>query len=195
VAFRTDVTDLIVEYGNQSLDEFDLGAALKELTGVVRRHQVLIPAPVALLIKTLIMLEGTSRLLSPTFCLAELLEPFKEKLVRDRMNPRRWLQYLQRSARDIDRLVKQGPRNLVDILDRLQAGKLKIKHEHVRLEVIANRLVTGVLIASLFMGSSLLIGTALSAQANIIYACGIIGCVTAVVWGFQLLWTIRKDLR
>jgi ubiquinone biosynthesis protein len=195
VAFRTDVTDLIVEYGNQSLDEFDLGAALKELTGVIRRHQVLIPSSVALLIKTLVMLEGTSRVLSPTFCLAELLEPFKEKLVRERMDPRRWLKYVQRSVRDIEQLLKQGPRNIVAILDRLQAGKLRIKHEHVHLEVIANRLVTGILIASLFMGSSLLTGMALSAQANIICACGIIGCVTAVGWGFQLLWAIRKYLR
>jgi ubiquinone biosynthesis protein len=195
VAFRTDVTDLIVEYGNQSLDEFDLGAALKELTDVVRRHQVLIPPPAALLLKTLIMLEGTSRLLSPTFCLAELLEPFKEKLVRDRTNPRRWLLHLQRSVRDIDRLAKQGPRHLTDILERLRAGKLRIRHEHVRLEVIASRLVTGVLIASLYVGSSLLMGSALRAQVKAVFWLGLVGCVVAVVWGLQLLWTIRKDSR
>ena len=191
VAFRTDVTDLIVEYGSQSLDEFDLGGAMNQLTDIVRRHRVLIPPSAALLLKTLVMLEGTSRLLSPTFSLAELLEPFKEQLIRERINPRRWLTHLQRSMRDIDRLIKQGPRNVADILDRLQAGKLKIKHEHVRLDVIANRMVVGILIASLFMGSSMLTGR----QVSWISVLGAIGCLTAVVLGSRLLWVIRKELR
>ncbi|MFC1762684.1 ABC1 kinase family protein [Planctomycetota bacterium] len=193
--FRTDVSDLIVQYGSQSLDEFDLGGAMNELTDIVRRHQVLIPPPAALLIKTLVMLEGTSRLLSPTFSLAELLEPHKEQLIRDQMNPRRWLKHLHRSVRDIDRLVKQGPRNIAEILERLQSGKLKVKHEIEGLEVTVNRMVSGVLIASLFMGSSLLVTGAMASQSKGIFWFGLLGCLTAMSWGIQLLWMIRKKMK
>jgi len=194
-AFRSNVTDLIVEYGTQSLDEFDLGGALDQLTGIVRRHHVLMPAAASMLIKTLVMLEGTSRQLSPTFSLVEVLEPFKEQLIIERIHPRHWFKRLQQSARDIDRLVKMGPRNLADILDRLQSGKLKIRHELAGLELIVNRLVGGLLIASLFLGSSLLLGWTFPPLVSGVSGFGALGCLIAMVLGGRLLWAIRKDLR
>jgi len=195
VGFRSDVSDLLVEYGTQSLEEFDLGGALDQLTDIVRRHHVIMPAAAALLLKTLVMLEGTSRLLSPTFSLAELLEPFKERLIGQRLDPRRWLRKLQRSMRDVDRLIRQGPRNLADILERLQSGRLTIRHEHQHLETIANRLVAGLLTASLFMGSSLLLSNASPPLVSGFSIAGGIGCLAAVTLGGRLLWVIRKNVK
>jgi ubiquinone biosynthesis protein len=103
IAFRTDLSELLIEYGTQELDELDLGGALEQIIGIVRRYHILMPTSVSLLLKTLVMLEGTSRMLNPSFSLAELLEPFKDQLIRQRMDPRRWMRWLQRSARDIDR--------------------------------------------------------------------------------------------
>lgn len=194
VGFRTDVSDLIVEHGTRSLDEFDLGGALDQLMGIVRRHQVIMPSAASLLIKTLVMLEGTSRELNPLFSLAEVLEPFKEQLVRERMNPKRWLQRISRSVRDLDRLAKQGPRNIAEILDRLQSGKLKVRHEIEDLKVTANRLVAGMLIASLFMGSSILLSQQLPPLVKGVSLVGIIGCLSAVILGGRLLWSMRKEM-
>ena len=193
--FRSDVSDLIVEYGTQSLEDFDLGGALDQLSDIVRRHHILMPSSASLLLKTLVMLEGTSRLLSPAFSLSEVIEPFKEQLVRERTDPRRWMRRLQRSVADMDRLARHAPRNLADILDRLQAGKLKITHEHQQLELVANRIVGGVLIASLFIGASMLLTRAIPPQVSGISVFGGLGCVVAVVLGSRLLWTIRRDLR
>ncbi|MFC1766043.1 ABC1 kinase family protein [Planctomycetota bacterium] len=192
-AFRTDVTDLIVEYGSQSLDEFDLGGAMEQLTDIVRRHRVLMPPSGALLLKTLVMLEGSSRLLSSTFSLAELLDPFKEQLIRERMNPRRLLKHLHRSVRDIDRLVKQGPRHIAEILERLQSGKLKVRHEVEHLNGVVNRLVTGILLASLFLGSSLLLSGGFPPKVWDISVFGALGCLAAVCLGGRLLWIMRKE--
>ena len=191
VAFRTDVSDLIIEHGTRSLDEFDLGGALDQLTGIVRCHQILMPSAASLLIKTLVMLEGTSRELNPSFSLAEVLEPFKEQLLRERLDPKRWLRRISHSVRDIDRLAKQGPRNIAEILDRLQSGKLKVRHELEDLKVVTSRLVSGMLIASLFMGSSILLSKQLPPLVNGFSLVGITGCLTAVVLGGRLLWTIR----
>jgi ubiquinone biosynthesis protein len=193
--FRSDVSDLLIEYGTQSLEDFDLGGALDQLSDIVRRHRILMPSAASLLLKTLVMLEGTSRLLSPTFSLSEVMEPFKEQLVRQRMDPRRWTRRLQRSVRDIDRLLRQGPSNLADILERLQAGKLQIRHEHYRLEVIANRLVGGLLIAPLFIGSAMLWSREVPPTVSGASVIGVLGCLTAVVLGSRLLWSIRRDLR
>ena len=190
-AFRTDVSDLIIEHGSRSLDEFDLSEVLEQLTGIIRRYQVFMPSAASLLIKTLVMLEGTSRELNPSFSLAEILEPFKEQLIKERMNPKRWLKRLSHSVRDIDRLARQGPRNIAEILERLQSGKLKIKHELESINDVANRLVSGMLIASLFMGSSMLLSQKVPPLTGGLSLIGIIGCVTAIVIGGRLLWKIR----
>ncbi len=191
VAFRTDVSDLIIEHGTRSLEEFDLGGALDQLTEIVRRHQILMPSAASLLIKTLVMLEGTSRELNPSFSLAEVLEPFKEQLLRERLDPKRWLRRISRSVRDLDRLAKQGPRNIAEILDRLQSGKLKVRHELEDLKVVTNRLVSGMLIASLFMGSSILLSQQLPPLAGGFSLIGMVGCLTAVILGGRLLWKIK----
>jgi ubiquinone biosynthesis protein len=195
MGFRADVSDLLVQYGTQSLDDFDLGAALNELSDIIRRHHIIMPSAASLLLKTLVMLEGTTRMLSPAFSLLEVMTPFKENLIRERMDPRRWTRRMQQSLRDIDRLIRQGPRNVADILDRLQSGKLQIKHEHYHLELVVNRLVGGLLIASLFVGATILLSRDVPPQLFGVSVFGMAGSLIAVVLGSRLLWAIRKDLR
>ena len=194
-AFQSDVSEMLMEYGTKSIEDIDIGGALDQITNIISRYHVLMPSSASLLLKTLVMLEGTSRLLSPTFSLAELLEPFKDRLIRERMDPRRWLRRLQRSIRDVDHLVRQGPRNIADILNNLQAGKFKVKHEVQGLEVIANRMAAGLLIASLFMGSSMLLSRAFPPQVSGVSIFWAMGCLAAIVLGFRLLWAIREDMR
>ena len=195
VAFRAEVNDLIIEYGMQSLEHFDIGGALDQMTGILRRHHILMPSSASLLLKTLIVLEGTSRLFNPTVDFQELLEPIRDRLVRERLDPRRWLARLQRSFRHLDRLITNGPRDIADILDRLQAGRLTVRHSHQDLEGTANRLVGGLLIASLFLGSSVLLGVAFPPRLFGISVWGALGCLAAIVLGGRLLGAIRKDLR
>ncbi|MCK5834332.1 MAG: AarF/ABC1/UbiB kinase family protein [Lentisphaeria bacterium] len=191
VTFRSDVNNLIIEHGSRSLDEFNLSEALEEFTSIVRRYQVLMPSSASLLIKTLIMLEGTSQELNPSFSLAEILQPFKEQLINQRISPKRWFKQISYTVRDIDRLIRQGPRNIADILERLQSGKLKIRHEVEGIDVVANKLVSGVLIASLFMGSSLLLSLKVAPLIGNTSLMGMIGSVTAIILGAKLLWKTR----
>ena len=195
ITFRADIGDLLFEYGTQELDELDLGGALVQITSIVRRHHILLPSSVSLLLKTLVMLEGTSRIFSPSFSLAGILEPFKDQLIRKRMDPRRWMRWLQRSARDIDRLAKEGPRNLADILEGLQSGRLKIRHEHERLEEIVDRLVVGILTASLFLGSSMLMGQRFPPLVSGISVVGALGYLCAVCLMVNFLWSKMKRNR
>ena len=195
VGFRIDISDLLSEVVTQSIADIELGSALEQISDIMRRYHVVMPSRVALLLKTLIMLEGTSRSLSQDFSLAEVLEPFKEKMIRQRMDPRRWLKKLQRRARDVDRLVTSAPRALADMVDRLQAGTLTMRHDVPRLESTVNRLVAGLLIASLFLGSSLLLSLNVPPQVSGISVFGAVGCLIAAVLGGRFLWSIRRDLK
>ena len=71
---RMEIGDFCSEYVSQSLQEFDFTGAINQLTEIIRGAIDLSCRRAApLLLKTLVMLEGISRQLSPDFNLAELL--------------------------------------------------------------------------------------------------------------------------
>ena len=152
------MNDFLAEYANQSIKEFDLGGALEQLTAIMRGHHLILPSGVSLILKTLIVLEGSARQLSPSFNLMELVGPFQDQLVSERFKPKRWLAKLRRTHRDVDRLLSSGPKDLTTFLERLRSGQFEIKLEHRHLQAAVNRLVAGLLVAALFLGSTQLCG-------------------------------------
>ncbi len=60
----------------------------KEMTGMIRRYNIMLPARVAMLLKALVMLEGVSRLASPRFSLMEAMVPHRRNILWRRMSRR-----------------------------------------------------------------------------------------------------------
>ena len=60
VELQGDIAEFVDEYGHQSIDRFDLSGALNGITATVRNHRIRLPSRVSLLIKMLVMLEGTA---------------------------------------------------------------------------------------------------------------------------------------
>ncbi len=111
---QTEVAEQMAFYWGMPLDQFQLGAALEELTEAVRRYHVLLPPPLALLLKVLVMLEGTARLVNPSFNLIEVLEPYRRRFLLRRLSPKRLARRLLAAARDWDEVMSghaaAGPR-------------------------------------------------------------------------------------
>lgn len=191
-AFRADVTDFLAEYANQSIKAFDLGGALERFTAIIRGHHLILPSGVSLLIKTLIILEGTARQLSPSFNLMELVVPFQDQVMRERLKPKYWLAKLRRNRRELDRLLSNGPRDLTRFLDRLRSGQFEIGLEHRHLQAAVNRLVAGLLAAALFLGSAQLYGQRTPPLVFGTSVPGASGCIVALVMGTLLLRKIAR---
>ena len=85
-ALRTEISNFVSEYGSRSLRDFNLSAALKQMTDIIRRYHILLPSTLAMMLKMLVMLEGTSRTLNPNFNLAELIEPYQVKVIKNRFS-------------------------------------------------------------------------------------------------------------
>lgn len=152
-----DVTDYLAHYASQSLDQFDLSGALKEMTEMIRRYHIMLPARIAMLLKALITLEGTGRLASPRFSLVEMMRPYRKKMLWRRMSPRRRLKKFRRFMSEMEHLVEYVPRGMIEIFEQIQSGKFDVHLDHRGLEPSVNRLVYGMLTSALFLGSSLLL--------------------------------------
>jgi ubiquinone biosynthesis protein len=198
-ALGLEVNDYVGHYTSQSLETLDLSAALNELTEIIRRFHIMLPPRIAMLIKVLVMLEGTSRLLNPRFSLAEVMRPYQEKMVWRRLSPARHVKKLRRIYAEVEHLVEALPRGILDILQQVRSGKFDVHLEHRGLEPSVNRLVLGLLTSAMFLGSSLLLSykvppvLSLGSVLPQISIVGAVGVVVSVVMGLRLLWAIRKS--
>ena len=154
---RAEINDLVADYAGVSFQDFDLSGAVDQLSDIVRRYGIVLPPSLSMLLKTLVMLEGTARQLNPSFTLSELVETYQKKLVQSFVDPQRWLRKAERAYHDWDRLLKVLPASLADILATTGRGGLEFRHRHVRLEDAVYRLVEGILAAALFVGAAILL--------------------------------------
>lgn len=155
-ALRADLGRFLDDYVHQSLRDIDVGAALGDMLDIVRQHHVVLPAQLALLLRTCIVLEGTSRSLDRDFSFAELAQPFYLQGMRSRLDPRMLLRRVRRTSRDWERLFATMPRDLRLVLDRCREGTFRIQFEHRNLDAPANRLTLGILVAALVISGAAL---------------------------------------
>jgi ubiquinone biosynthesis protein len=190
---RAEIGEFLANFVGTPLKEFDLSEALNGIVDIIRRHRLVLPPGLSLLIKVLVMLDGTSRRLDPHFSMAELIAPFYVQSVRRRLSPQRFIRRLQRAYHDWDRLVDALPRDLRDILTRMRSGSFNVRLEHRRIETAVNRLVLGILTAALFLGSSQMWSQKAPPLVGGVSFFGIIGYVLSFYLGYRLLGAIRRS--
>jgi ubiquinone biosynthesis protein len=186
-ALRRDIDDFLSEYVNISIDELDLSVALNALTGILRDPHIVLPAGISLLIRVLVMLEGTSRLLERNFSLAELIQPHAVKAVRRRYSPKNLLRQTKNTYRDWDRVLKILPRELFAILVRIRDGQFDVSIEHRSLEKVVKGLVHGILSASLFMGGSMILSQGIPPKLGGISIVGAVTALLGLLLGYRLV--------
>jgi len=190
---RADVTDFIADYTSQSIRELDVSAALDSLVQILRSYSISLPPPLSLLLRTLIELEGTGQRLSPGFSLAESIQPFYGSMVRHRLSPRRLLGRVRHAYHDWGRLIEFLPRELGGVLLRIRDGSFSVHLEHRHLDTIVNRLVLGVMTASLFVGSSFLWSMKAPPTVGGVSIFGGAGYLLALLLSWRLIRAIKKS--
>jgi ubiquinone biosynthesis protein len=199
-----DIADYVGHYSTQALDQFEVGSALTDMTQIMRRHRIMLPPQVATLIKTLITLEGTSKLLSPRFSLMEVMQPFQKGMMLRRLSPVRQAKKLRRLYMEVEQLIEVLPQKVIQILEQVQSGKFDVHLDHRGLGPSVNRLVLGMLASALFMGSSLLLANKVPPVVftqkepwylglHHVSLLGLAGCMLSLLVGLRLLWAIGKS--
>ena len=189
------------DYASQPLEQLSLGNALSDMVQIIHRYKIKLPAQVAMLLKTLITLEGTGKLLSPSFSLIELLQPLHRRMLLRRLSPQRQWRKFMRFYVEAERLAEILPRRLTEILEQIQAGKFDVHLYHRALEPSVNRLVLGMLASALFLGSSWMLSNQVapvcspttSTWAFTRSRSGPGGCSISVLLGLRLLRAIGKS--
>jgi len=161
---RREATRLFKRFYNVPLESISVGDYLAEMLGAAFRHRIRLPAALALLARTVIVLEGVARQIDPKFVLTEVAQPFLKEIIRERFSPRRMALGALSTLQELEELSRILPGRLDRLSSQLERGEatLSIDVRHLggvlqKLDRIANRLAFSIIVAALIVSSALLI--------------------------------------
>ncbi len=196
---ESDIAELIELYAYRPLKELEIGSLLHRIARVVDEHRLKGPRDFYLLAKALVTIESVGRELDPEFNAVKHAEPFAEKLIIERMSPRKLIEDFYLSAHEAHLLLRDLPSEVRDILTLVKQGEAKIRFEHKGLEPMLktldqnnNRSVFAIVLASLVIGSALIVLSGVPPKWHEIPVIGIIGFLGAGLIGFGLLFSILR---
>ncbi|PKF61547.1 hypothetical protein CW745_09440 [Psychromonas sp. psych-6C06] len=190
---QEDVGEFIFEYFSSSLDSVNVTEMLNCLTGIIRAHHLVMPTGISLLIRVLVLLEGSSQLLDRSFSFNDAVVPYTHKMRMRRLNPKRVAKKLGKSLSAWERLLSALPADLETLMSQMRSGDFDVNLKHRHLDAVVNRLVYGVLTGSMLLGGSMLLSSKAPPLINniSILGAGLVG--GAVVLGYKLLNAISKS--
>lgn len=190
---QADIEDFLSEYVDQPLKEVAISAALTKLTEIIRNHHLVLPTGISMLIRVLIMLEGTSQLLYRGFSLSELIQPYTHKMVARRMAPKRFARGISKSFKSWDRFLSVLPRDLEDALGRMREGRFDVHLEHRHLDTIVNRMVYGIISGAVFLGGCMVLSSEIPPLFGGVSLIGLIIIFFGSVLAFRLLRAVSHS--
>ncbi|MEA3297165.1 MAG: AarF/ABC1/UbiB kinase family protein [candidate division Zixibacteria bacterium] len=198
-SLEADIADFVEQHLYRPLKDMHIGSLLTQLVQLLMHHNLQLPPVLYLLDKALITVEGNGRRLSPEFDSIEHMKPFVRQLLSERLSIRKLRKDFYATSLDWEAVLRELPANTRNIIDKIKRGKIRIEFEHKGLEPmlrthdrISNRLVYGIVLSSLVIGSSLIVLSGIPPKWHEIPIIGIIGFLTAGAMGFWLLVSILK---
>ncbi len=201
-ALKTDLEYMLDTYYGRSLKQLDASTMMVETISVLRKHQVKVPASIALLSKGIMTISGFGAIMVPDFNATILAEPYARKLMTKRMRPKSILSGAFKDVWNFARMIHKVPTQVTHILNSAEKGNIHLKFEHggldrivSELDAASNRLSFSLIISSLIVGSSLIIQTGMEPLVWGVPLLGVLGFFIAGFFGMGLVIYILKTGR
>lgn len=204
-ALEQGLRRLLLRFHGLEMRDLSVGEAITDVFTIAHEHRVDIPPELTLLAKTLILLDGVARQLSPDFVIVEELRPYLVALTGKRLDPKQVAREALDFAEQARYLVQTLPVRADVLLDRLERGKLVVGFDLLRLEEVSrrindvgNRLSFAAVVAALLLSSAVLLSAGPDAaiwQVPLLNVGVPIGAITFLAAGFFGFWLLVSIVR
>jgi ubiquinone biosynthesis protein len=165
-----------------------------DMTGVLREHQIRVPANFSIMVKAMLSAEGAAKRLSPELNVLDEAEPFIRDLAKNRFKPASLFREFRRAVKGFMDMQRQLPQRLDRIFSKIDRGELTIRFRHENLEGLnsaiesaTNRLTIALIIAALIVGSSMIMTTEAKPYLFGYPAIGVVGYLISAILGLWLV--------
>ena len=165
-ALRRDLAEFLDCYVDIPLREIRVGRLLSEFVDIITLYRIRLEPDLLLLIKALVGVEGLGRCLDPEFDMLTHIRPFILAAMSEKSTPGEVLKDFRSYLGSLCQLSRNLPRDLKEIVSRINRGTVKIDLEHrgldrfiTELDKASNRLSSSLIIAALLVGSAIIFTT------------------------------------
>jgi ubiquinone biosynthesis protein len=201
-ALAWDLGNMMDVYLYRQLRDLEAAKILQDLLDLVTRHKLALKPSFYLMMKALSTVEGLGLMLDPKLELISLAKPFMRKIRLARLQPGRIAEEISTTGSSYLHLLRDLPENIRSIVHQLRGGRMRLEFEHrglqslgETLDRVSNRISFAIVLASLIVGSSLIVLSDIPPRWHSIPVIGLLGFVVAGVMGFWLLLSIIRHGR
>ena len=188
--------DILSMVDGTSLEEINLVEIMERVKTLLSQNQVLLSEDVYLLVKGIGQIEGIGRHLNPQLNIMQEIGKNAQEIMVKRMSPKYILEKGMGKVGEFSENWLTLPSDLKRLLEKIQNNELKHRHELVGFEnfqKITERLVLGLVVSSLIIGSSILVLANMPPHINGISVLGILGFVISGILGANMIMSKKKD--
>ncbi|HFD38886.1 MAG TPA: ubiquinone biosynthesis protein UbiB [Anaerolineae bacterium] len=193
-----EVDNFVDHYHGLPLGQLDLADMLRELTALLRDHQLALPPDLALLFKTFITLEGFGRLLDPDFDMIAEARPFVQRAMVARYAPDALVKRGRRAMLGLAELFTGLPQDFRRLVRAARRGSLQVHVDVTRLDDFgerldraASRLTVGIVTAALIVGTAIVM--TIPGGGDLVRWLGFIGAAAGGLWVLISVWRSGRE--
>ena len=197
--FRADVREFVARFQSTPMEELNFGLLLREFFEKLQDHHIRCPGDLVLLIKALTTIEAVASSLDPSFELAGFARPFVEKLVMRKYSVSAATKRMQMGLVKYAELIEDLPREVRGIISQVRKNRFAINLEHRGLsrlthtiEHASRNISFSLIVASMFVGSSILILASRGDVTWVLRSFGIAGFVASFLLLIIMVVTTRR---
>lgn len=198
-AFEEAVANELTPYVGLKLKKIRVGRLLWRIAKISAEHGAPMPRQLILFFKTFTSFEGIGSSLSPDFDIIQVCEKFSSKLVKGIYSKENIERQGLTILRDMANLAKFAPRQVRGLLKQLAQGEMQInvssKDLHFAassLDRLVSRIAVSVILASLVIGSSILVLAKVGHEYYHMSSFGLYGFAIAGLLALYVVWSIIR---
>ncbi len=198
--FREDLAFHLGSYHDEALKDIKISVLFYDMLAIARKYKLKFPKDFVLLIKSVVTTESFSQTLNPEFNFVKTCEPLVEKIEKERSSPNYIMESLKKNLFLLKHNVFNFPEELSKTLKSIQRGKIRvdiqdedIKRFSLEVDRSSNRIVFGLIMASLIIASALVMLAKLPPLLFGIPWLGIIFMILAIITAIFLVISISKE--
>ncbi|HEY4301300.1 MAG TPA: AarF/UbiB family protein [Candidatus Didemnitutus sp.] len=195
--FRRRITHLVALRRDQGLEQMNVGGSLLEVSGIAQESGLIVPSDLVLIGKTMLQLDEIGRFLDPTFDANASIRRNVTELMATRLRRSISKGSMYTTMLESKELVAGLPSRLNRVMDLVSNSDLEIRVRATDaktmldgMQKIANRITTGVVLAGLLIGASLLMRVPTGFHLFGFPGLAILCFVAAATGGFWLVISI-----
>ncbi|WP_040213000.1 ABC1 kinase family protein [Clostridium polynesiense] len=198
----SDIESIYNTYIETNLSHIDIKGMMEQIFNVCRNNNIAIPKNVTMMIKGLITIEGLVEKINPYLNIMDIAVPFvKQQMMKNKDFKEDFVE----SIEDLYLLSKSGvklPIKFLELINTTLSGKLKFQLHLENSELqkgindlnkMVNRMIFGLIVASIIVGSAIIINSNSGPKILGISVFGAIGYLGAGIMGLWLLYSIFRS--